>query len=267
MSKIKLLITGATAGIGNAIALNQLSEGAKVIATGRSQNRLSQLEKKASNLPGELKTIATNLSKPESYKQLINILDDDKKPLTGIVHCAFGHIGEENGQSIIDLEDNEIETFLDDSLKSTFLLAKYLGPILKESKGRLIFINADWGLPQHNLLLSGSSQEGPIGSEVYTAAKYAITGFASSIERLSGILVSSIYPGPVASWAEDDEFGEPKFLMPDSSTSEINQAGYNPPHDTIPLSDIVNAVSFILSTESTVKTIVLKPKKLDYIGL
>jgi NAD(P)-dependent dehydrogenase (short-subunit alcohol dehydrogenase family) len=130
-----------------------------------------------------------------------------------------------------------------------------------------VFLIADWGLPQHNILLTGPSGEGPIGSEAYIAAKYAITGLASSLELQGGVLTSAIYPGVVASWAGEGGDGEPAFLTLDSSHDEITAAGYDVPEDAIPLSDISASVAFVLSTKATVRTLVLKPRRTTYVGL
>jgi NAD(P)-dependent dehydrogenase (short-subunit alcohol dehydrogenase family) len=182
------------------------------------------------------------------------------------VHAAFGHIGEDEGVSIEETTEAELVQFVQDSVTAAFLTVRTVLPALKAGTGRAVFIVADWGLPQHNLLLSGEIDGEAVGSQAFVAAKYAIAGLANSLELQSGIGVTGLYPGAVASLSGTDSSGKPVFLTLDSSEEDIRAAGYDDPDAVIPLVDIVDCVDLAIASRSVIRTIGLKPRNPAYIG-
>jgi len=265
-----LLVTGATSGVGAAIATHQLRSGASVVATGRSERRLDALAAQAARDGSEsrLHIVQADLTRDDDLEALVDAVSNVSG---GVVHAvvlaAFGHIGEDEGKAIVDVSSEELNTFIADSILLNFRVARAFLPALKASDGRLLGIVADWGFPQHNVLTSGVSGDATIGSEVFVAAKYALTGFLASIERMNGVTACGLFPGVIASADGECDAGEPRFLTIDASDEQIADAGYEVPDAAIPLSDIAIAVDFMLSTRATARSVLLKPSRHDYDGL
>jgi len=264
------LISGATSGVGGAIVAERLAHGDSVIAVGRSVERLADLRDAtpASVGTGKLLPISADLSTREGQTLLRSAIEASAPDgLDYLVHAAFGHIGEDEGKSIADITQEELVEFLSNSVILAHLTVQTCLPSLLRKRGsQLVFIVADWGLPQHNVLLYGESEGGAVGSEPYVSAKYALTGLASALEIQQDVRVTAVYPGVIASAALDTA-GEPTFLTLDATDDEVAAAGYSVPEAAIPLSDIVAAVSFALSTRATVKTISIRPTGRGYIGV
>jgi NAD(P)-dependent dehydrogenase (short-subunit alcohol dehydrogenase family) len=265
-----IVVTGATSGVGTAIVTDQLSRGVTVIATGRSERRLAALRELAESQgsASRLTIVQADLCNTEELDQLVEqvgtVAGDG---IDAVVLVGFGHIGEDEGKALTDVTPEELSNFVTGSVTLNLCTTRAFVPLLKAGDGRVVAIVADWGLPQHNIVTSGESGDGQIGSEAFVAAKYAMTGMLTSLERQSGVTASGIYPGVIASWRGEDSEGEPEYLAIDSSEAEIGEAGYNVPHDAIPLADVAGAVEFALSSSATVRTLVLKPRRHDYIGL
>jgi NAD(P)-dependent dehydrogenase (short-subunit alcohol dehydrogenase family) len=265
-----VIVTGATSGVGGAIVTSQLRSGANVVATGRRTSRLDELARTARDdgTSARLLTVAADLTSDQDLESLVGHASQFfTGSITAVVHSAFGHVGENSGESLIDVPTYRIRKFVDDSVLAAMLTVKAFGHKLRDTAGRFVFIIADWGLPQHNILLMGPTDDGVIGSEAYTSGKYAIAGLASSLELQGKVSVSAIYPGVVASWAGEDVNGGSTFLSLDSSREEMAEAGYAPPDDSISLADVASAVEFSISSSSTIRTLVLKPRRPDYVGL
>lgn len=264
------LITGATSGVGAAIVVERLARGDSIIAVGRSVGRLADL-RDATPLSvgtGELLTVSADLSTREGQALLRSAIEASAPDgLDYLVHAAFGHIGEDEGKSISEITQDELIEFLSNSVTLAHLTVQSCLPSLLRKQGsQLVFIVADWGLPQHNILLYGETEEGAVGSEPYVSAKYALTGLASALEVQQDVRVTALYPGVIASAALDTA-GQPAFLTLGATDDEVAAAGYSVPEAAIPLSDIVAAVSFALSTSATVKTISIRPTGRGYTGV
>jgi len=265
-----IVVTGATSGVGAAIVTDQLSRGGTVIATGRSEKRLGDLSRltESEGSTSRLKTVQADLCNVEEIDNLVELAGATaKNGLDALVLAGFGHIGEDEGKALSDVTPEELSDFVTGSVTLNLCVTRAFVPLLKVGDGQVVAIVADWGLPQHNVITSGESGDDQIGSEAFVAAKYAMTGMLTSLERQSGVTASGIYPGVIASWCGENPEGEPEYLTLNSSEEEIGAAGYNVPHDAIPLSDIAGAVGYVLSSSATVRTLVLKPRRHDYIGL
>jgi NAD(P)-dependent dehydrogenase (short-subunit alcohol dehydrogenase family) len=173
-----ILVTGASSGIGKAIALECSKMGASVIITGRNQERLNQT---FGLLEGSNhRKITCDLSSEEN----INELSDQLSILNGIVHAA-GIVKALPFQFISSMEINNI---FDINFSAPVLLSQTLIKSKKLSKGAsLVFI---------------SSIDGPItvhaGNSMYAASKGALTAMAKNMAvdlAPKKIRVNCILPG------------------------------------------------------------------------
>ena len=174
-----ILVTGASSGIGHAIAIACSRMGANIIANGRN---VEKLEATISDMEGNGNAIMpADLTKAEVVKAMVSQLPK----LDGIVHCAG--IGHRMPAKL--LTESEIDRVMETNFKSAILLQTELMNGKKLNKdGSVVFI------------ASAAPQMPSFGNAVYSASKAAIIGYAKclSLELAPrGIRVNCICPAMV----------------------------------------------------------------------
>ncbi|MDP4083101.1 MAG: SDR family oxidoreductase [Bacillota bacterium] len=180
MSKY-ILITGASGGIGKAIAIKLASEGYHLyLHFHQNEEAIKSLFEMLKSYGGEYIPIRADLSKPEGYKSVVeNIFS-----LDGIVHCS----GNSFYGLLTDLEQREAESLMQVHVISPLMLTKELLPKLTNKKSNIIVITSIWG------------QTGASCEVAYSTAKGAQISFVKALSKevaLSGIRVNAIAPGVV----------------------------------------------------------------------
>ena len=156
----QLLVTGASAGIGQAIAIACSKMGASVIITGRNVERLNVTR---SLLMGEGHlSIAGDLTNEIDILKIISLVSN----LDGIVHCAG--IGHRKPCKLIDKAD--IENVMDANFKAPVLLQTALLSAKKVNKAASIVFIA-----------SRAADAPSIGNSLYSASKGAIISYAKCL--------------------------------------------------------------------------------------
>ena len=174
-----ILVTGASSGIGRAIAVASSKMGANIIANGRN---IKKLEATMAAMEGDGNIqLPADLTKMEDISNLISQLPK----LDGVVHCAgIGH-----RQPAKLLTESEIDKVMDTNFKSSVLLQTELMKGKKLSKdGSVVFV------------ASAAPQMPSLGNAVYTASKAAIIGYAKCLAlelAPRGIRVNCICPAMV----------------------------------------------------------------------
>jgi NAD(P)-dependent dehydrogenase (short-subunit alcohol dehydrogenase family) len=188
------LVTGASSGIGRAIAVALAREGAHIFAVGRSSAGLAE----TSALAGSQSTVTelrTDLTVEADLNQMIGRLS----ALPGIdflVHAA-GIIHQRR------MEDAAIEEFdaqYATNVRAPYLLTKRLLPTLTATQGQVVFINSRAGL---------HAARADVGQ--YAATKHALHAIADSLrEELNpkGVRVLSVYVGRTAGPMQERLFRE-----------------------------------------------------------
>jgi short-subunit dehydrogenase len=169
-----VLLTGATGGIGHAIARALGARGASLILTGR---RTEVLEPLAEQLGA--RAIAVDLSRAEEIDRLVA----EAGPVDILVaNAALPGSGMLDGFTV-----DEIDRALDVNLRAPIMLTHALTPaMVSRRNGHLVFISS----------LSGKIAAP--GSSIYNATKFGLRGFASAMRaelRSSGVGASSVFPG------------------------------------------------------------------------
>jgi short-subunit dehydrogenase len=169
-----VLLTGATGGIGQAIARALGSRGAQLILTGR---RTDVLEPLATEL--DARALAVDLSDPAEVDRLVT---DASEVDILVANAALPASGTLDSFSV-----QEIDRALDVNLRAPIVLAHALSPaMVKRGRGHLLFMSS----------LSGKAATA--GASVYNASKFALRGFAAALRaelRDSGVGVSAVFPG------------------------------------------------------------------------
>ena len=176
----KILVTGASSGIGKAIAIECSKMGARVIITGRNEERLAETYKE---LVGEHPAyIVADLTKEEDIERLVALTDS----LNGLVNCA----GLTIPKPFKFLQESDIETVMTVNFNAPLLLTQRLVKKKKLEKGAsVVFISS----------ISGTKVSYIAGS-IYSASKGAINGLCKglALELASQqIRVNTVVPGMV----------------------------------------------------------------------
>ena len=172
----RVLVTGATGGIGNAIARALHERGARVIVSGRRADALEQLR---SELGGETAVLKADLADAAAVRSLVE--------RAGPVDAVVANAALPASGRVDSFTPEEIDRALDVNLRAPIQLARAVAPGMAErGRGHLVFIAS----------LSGKISSG--GGAVYSATKFGLRGFATGLrEDLlgSGVGVTTVYPG------------------------------------------------------------------------
>jgi short-subunit dehydrogenase len=170
----RVLITGATGGIGRAIAQAFHERGASLVLSGR---RLEALGPLAAVLGAQV--IAADLGKPADVERLAAEAGDVDLLIANAALPATGHL--------TDLTQAQIDAMLEVNLRAPIALARALAPaMVARRRGHIVFISS----------LSGKAAS-PHAS-LYSATKFGLRGFALGARedlRSDGVGVSVILPG------------------------------------------------------------------------
>jgi uncharacterized protein len=170
-----ILLTGATGGIGQAIARALHARGGTLILTGR---RLDVLEPLAAELDGS-RALAIDLSLPSEIDRLLAESGDIDILVANAALPASG--------TLDSFTMDEIDRALNVNLRAPIALAHALVPkMTARGRGHLLFMSS----------LSGKSATP--GTGIYNATKFGLRGFASALRadlHGSGVGVSAVFPG------------------------------------------------------------------------
>lgn len=187
-----VLITGASRGIGLAIARTLDAAGAKLILVARDR---AALKRAAQKLPGTVLSFPADVTKPGDVKRLFSAVSTRVRRLDVLINNAGVFTFKPFAKTTLDDWRQNIET----NLTSIFLITQVGLPLLKRSKGDVINI------------LSISSRIGFPNCSAYTAAKFGARGLTSVLRRelrAHGIRVMAVLPG-MTETAMKDEFDFP----------------------------------------------------------
>lgn len=207
-----ILITGATSGIGKAIANRFSTDECRIIITGRRKERLEELALELNKKPKiECKILCFDIRDKNEVFNAIDSLPEEWKNIDLLINNA----GLASGLSAIqdgDIED--WEKMIDTNVKGLLYITRCISPIMvKRGKGHIINIGSIAGKEVY-----------PNGN-VYCATKHAVDALnkAMRIDLLPyGIKVSQIAPG-----AAETEFSLVRFHGDQSKADAVYQ-GYEP---------------------------------------
>ena len=188
------LITGASRGIGRAIAVSLLSEGANVGLVARGQVQLEQTVDELRQQYGEERVVgwSTDCADEVAMDELCHKLTQQWERLDGVI----ANVGD--GRSVLDAlpDADQWSKVWHINFETALNTARVFLPRLQESRGNLLFISSITGLEA-------------IGAPVdYSTAKTAVIAFAQNLARKVApeVRVNVIAPGnvhfPTSSWGK-----------------------------------------------------------------
>tara|TARA_B110000967_G_scaffold86538_1_gene89113 strand:- start:8280 stop:9011 length:732 start_codon:yes stop_codon:yes gene_type:complete len=175
----KILITGATGGIGHSLIKKFDELGCIILATGTNQDKLDKLK-------SEYKNIKISRFKLDEHSKIEEFIDSCHTDLGGL-DILINNAGITLDNLSIRLIDENWKKVIDVNLTSTFLMCKYaIKKMLKNKYGKIINITSIVG------------HTGNIGQANYAASKAGIIGFSKSLAieyAKKNINVNCISPG------------------------------------------------------------------------
>ncbi|WP_029935327.1 3-oxoacyl-ACP reductase FabG [Thiomicrospira pelophila] len=177
------LVTGASRGIGKAITLDLLAQGATVIGTATSESGAQAITDYIKQSGGKGQGLALNVTDAD---QIASIMDQITKEF-GTPTILVNNAGITRDNLLMRMKDDEWDDIIQTNLSSVYRMSKAcLRGMMKAKQGRIINIASVVGVM------------GNAGQTNYAAAKAGIIGFGKSLARevgSRGITVNTVAPG------------------------------------------------------------------------
>lgn len=181
-----VIITGASSGIGEAMAYEYAEQGAKVVLGARNAAKLSDITAKICLDGGDAVFCGCDVSREEDCQTLIETATANY----GVIDILICNAGLSMRAIFDDVEMSVLHKLMDVNFWGTVYCVKYALPYIQASKGSIVGISSVAGI------------HGLPGRTGYSASKYAMTGFLETIriENLKkGVHVMVACPGFTAS--------------------------------------------------------------------
>jgi len=219
------IVTGAGTGIGRAIALAYVQEGAAVVLVGRTQETLAKVADEIVALGGEALVVRASVSKPPDVRRVV----EEALKRFGVINILVNNAGVFIYKGFLDLSLNDWDDTIDTNLKGIFLCCQAVLPgMVKQKQGNIINI---------------SSIHGKIGDAnlaAHCASKFGVIGLTQALAREVidyNINVNVICPGQVKSnWIDEPE------ALPTPLSTRLKPA------------DVARVAVFLASPDSSIMT-------------
>ncbi len=209
----RIILTGASAGIGHALALEYAGRGAKLLLVARRGDLLEQLARDVEKLGGEAILLVADASTRETALRAVELAQERFGGIDLVVMNAG-----RGGPMFVDTFDiDEVEKVMEiNALGVMRMVAAVLPVMLAAGHGQLVAIS------------SLAAYRGMPGSAVYNASKGAVTIFMESLRtelRTRGIDVTTIAPGFIRTdMTAKNEFTMPFLMEPEEAARRIARA-------------------------------------------
>lgn len=222
------IVTGASQGIGESIALELSKEGAEVILVDVQKEKLEDVALKIEKNKGKAAVFCADVSQLDQAKDVAAKVVENHKKIDHLVNNA----GITRDNLLMRMKEDEWDAVLAVNLKGVFNFSKaVIRPMINKRSGRIVNISSVVGLM------------GNVGQVNYAASKAGVLGFTKSLARevaSRGITVNAVAPGYIATPMTEK--------LPDSVKDVFV--------DLIPMkrfgtpAEIAHAVKFLLSDEA-----------------
>lgn len=221
------LITGATRGIGKALAIKFAKEGADIAFTyNKNKEKAEELIKELKNLGKEVLAYQADVS---SYERAKEVLEDLKKHFKKI-HILVNNAGINDDKLFINMEENDWKKVIETNLYGTFNYSRILAfKFMKQKEGSILNIASVSGL------------RGAPGLTIYSASKAGIIGFTRSLSiemARFNVNVNAIAPGFIETDMTKD-IKNKEFLLKIIPSGKFGS-----------VEDVANLAAFLVSDEA-----------------
>jgi NAD(P)-dependent dehydrogenase (short-subunit alcohol dehydrogenase family) len=196
------LVAGGTGGLGRAVSLAFLHEGAKVAVTYRKQEEFDALKQAAGASGSRLAGYGTDVTDEAAVNQLVGKLLAEHGRLDALVNAVGGYAG---GKQLWDLETGVLDQMLALNLRSGYALSRAVVPaMLKRKRGAIVNIAAKAALDH------------PAGAAAYAASKAAALALLDCLAadlKGSGVRVNSVLPSIIDTEANRQAMPKADFAL------------------------------------------------------
>lgn len=253
LAQVKALavVTGASSGIGFAVAHNLARQGFELVLAGRRSTALESLQ---ASLAGEYGTntrlVIADLGLPSGVEKLAAAVSEDGRiPRVGVVSAGRGLRG-----TVLSSDDSDWQTMFDINVIGALRQMRFLAEAMRQPVSSEPRVSQD-------IVVVGSNVGRHISptNSVYGASKFAVAAATESLRRelaADGIRVTLIEPGLVRTAFQDNAGYDPEwFEQYADSVGPILEPG-----------NVANVVEFAISQPPHVHldTISIRPTRQDY---
>jgi 3-oxoacyl-[acyl-carrier protein] reductase len=197
------LVTGASRGIGRAVAIRLASCGASVAGVARTREGLEGTLRAIRASGGTAEGYAANVADSVDVNRVV----EEVEAKFGKIHVLVNNAGVTRDGLMLRMDDGAWQEVIDTNLKGTFLFSRAVGAIMMRARyGRIINISSVAGLM------------GNPGQANYSASKAGIIGFTRTVARelaSRGITVNAVAPGFITTDMTD--------VLPEKIKAEVKE--------------------------------------------
>jgi len=179
------VVTGASSGIGRAIAIELAAHGADVWLVARRADALEAGAAEAGRHGTRVRTFPMDLTRDADLERLRDALKQDGDGVDILVHAAGAHFMGAVAEAPVAELDEQYRV----NLRGPYVLTQLLLPLLRARRGQIVFVNSSVGL------------EARAGVGAYAATKHGLRALADALRQevnVDGIRVVSVYAGRTA---------------------------------------------------------------------
>jgi short-subunit dehydrogenase len=183
--ELNAIVTGASSGIGRAIAIAIAATNGEVLLVGRNSEQLEATAGVARRNARSVEVFRADLSIDDDIRDLARYAERSFNSFNTLVHCAGAYaMGQLEETSV-----HQLDVLYRVNIRAPYALTQALLPLLRSRQGQIAFINSSQGLR------AGAN------TCAYASTKHALKAFADSLRQqvnADGVRVLSIYPGRTA---------------------------------------------------------------------
>lgn len=177
------VVTGASEGLGRAVAIKLAEQGCKIALLARTKGNLEKVKRAIAKGGGQALVIPCDVTKPDQVRKAVAQVEKEWKGVDFLI-CAAGVWYKM--KPIDQTTDEEVEEVTDIDFKGVVNAVRFVLPIMrKKNSGHIVNISSQSGVRAKK------------GQSLYCGAKFAVKGFTDSLKLdLEGtnIKVSGVYP-------------------------------------------------------------------------
>jgi len=229
-----VIITGASQGIGEAVALGMAEAGANLVLAARNVDKLESVGKKIESIGGRSRAGATDVLKRDDVEAMVGAAVSE----FGAVDCLVNNAGINSVKPALDVTEQDWDAVVDTNLKGYFLCAQAAGRVMIEKGSGSIINNASiFGVRGFHMLTPYISSKGGVvqltrGLAVEWARKgvrtncvapgYTVTEMAKrDIESNPAVLKANLMKIPMNRGAEPREVADVMVFLASDAASYV----------------------------------------------
>ncbi len=229
------LITGASSGIGQAVAVTYASEGAQIAASGRNRERLAETEKAVAAAGGSCVCFDGDLTRTADMDAVISKTINHY----GRIDILFNGAGIAEFTPFFDVDEELYDRVLDTNLKSQFFMSQKVARAMKTTGGGRIVCMAS---------VAGTEKGAP-NLVAYCGSKAGVGGMirAMALELAPfKININALAAGHILSPMNEDKMADPEYKKACEDSAPLARIGYT--------RDITPAALYLASNDSDFMT-------------